>query len=264
MTELYAGIDIGSLTTKCTLIDPEGRIVAWDLRPTAPNASKAAQGTLTAVCAAAKIEQGDLSLLVSTGYGRNRLPFEAKSITEITCHAKGAARLVSGARTVIDIGGQDSKAIRIDELGKVGDFVMNDKCAAGTGRFLEVMARTLEVDLDQVGPLALEARSRIAVSSMCTVFAESEVVGLIANGHPTPDILAGICRSVADRVAAMAARIGVTPAVVMTGGVARNAGVVLALSEKLGHEVTPAPHAQLAGAYGAALFSMERNRSIND
>jgi len=192
---------------------------------------------------------------VSTGYGRNSVDFADKAITEITCHAAGAYFQDPAVRSVIDIGGQDSKAISMDDAGRVNDFVMNDKCAAGTGRFLEVMARALEVDLDAFGEMSLKADTPAAISSLCTVFAESEVISLIARGEKRENIIAGIHESIGSRVLAMAKRVGVTEPVMMTGGVAKNIGVVKALENRAGVSIKVSPNAQINGAIGAALLA---------
>jgi predicted CoA-substrate-specific enzyme activase len=193
---------------------------------------------------------------VSTGYGRNSVKFMDKAMTEIICHGAGAHYLNPRTRSVIDIGGQDSKAIVLDEKGKVKNFAMNDKCAAGTGRFLEVMARALEVDLDGFGALSLRAGDPSRISSLCTVFAESEVISLISKGEKRENIIAGIHESIAARIAAMTNRLRIAPLVVMTGGVAKNIGVVKALERKIGMAVEVSEYAQVNGAIGAALLAM--------
>jgi len=202
------------------------------------------------------IEKSDVRRVVSTGYGRNSVKFMDKAMTEIICHGAGAHYLNPRARSVIDIGGQDSKAIVLDEKGKVKNFAMNDKCAAGTGRFLEVMARALEVDLDGFGALSLRAGDPSRISSLCTVFAESEVISLISKGEKRENIIAGIHESIAARIAAMTNRLRIAPLVVMTGGVAKNIGVVKALERKIGMAVEVSEYAQVNGAIGAALLAM--------
>jgi predicted CoA-substrate-specific enzyme activase len=197
---------------------------------------------------------------VSTGYGRENVRNRTKAVTEITCHARGAHTLHPEARSVIDIGGQDSKAIALEPDGRVRRFEMNDKCAAGTGRFLEVMARTLEVDLKDFGPIALTARKPAAISSTCTVFAESEVISLLAQDMEVPEILAGLCLAIAQRVNSLASRVGMHPQVMMTGGVAKNAGVVKAIEEKVGYPVMVPDEPQTIGALGAALFARDLAR----
>lgn len=254
---IYAGIDIGSLSTETVLLDGNLATVAVNLILTGSSSVKAAANSYRAALEQAGLREGDIAFCVATGYGRNKAGFAHKQITEITCHARGARLLFPEVRTVIDIGGQDSKVIRINTDGSVSDFVMNDKCAAGTGRFLEVMARTLEVDLDELGPLALKTDEDLRVSSMCTVFAESEVVSLIGDGIPEPRIAWGVCRSVADRCAGLAERVGVVEPVVMTGGVAHNVGVVAALEKRLKIKLSIPPEPQLVGALGAACLAKE-------
>ena len=203
------------------------------------------------------MDVGQIGRVVATGYGRIAVPFASKKVTEITCHARGAYHLFPQTRTVIDIGGQDSKVIRLGKDGRVVDFVMNDKCAAGTGRFLEVMARALEVSLEDMGRLSDLARERLTISSMCTVFAESEVVSLIAEGHPKEDIIRGLHDAVSERVAGMAERVGLENGVTMTGGVAKNAGVVRSLEERLGVKISRPEEPQIVGALGAALIAAD-------
>jgi predicted CoA-substrate-specific enzyme activase len=193
--------------------------------------------------------------IVATGYGRKLVDFAHRSVTEITCHAAGVYFQNPAIRSVVDIGGQDSKAIALDGQGGVHDFAMNDKCAAGTGRFLEVMATALELELDAFGRLSLESDRPAVISSLCTVFAESEVISLIAKGERRENIIAGIHNAIAARVAAMANRIGLAAPVMMTGGVAQNKGVVRALAQRLGHELEISALAQVNGALGAALMA---------
>ncbi|MCU0845994.1 MAG: acyl-CoA dehydratase activase, partial [Spirochaetes bacterium] len=201
------------------------------------------------------IARSEVDRIVATGYGRNSVSFADSSITEITCHAAGAHYLNPRIRSIIDIGGQDSKTISVDDAGRVKDFAMNDKCAAGTGRFLEVMARALEVDLDEFGTLSLRSVNPSKISSLCTVFAESEVISLISKGEIRDNIIAGIHESIAARVVAMAKRVGVVPPIMMTGGVAKNRGVVDALEKKLGSPIEVSASAQENGAIGAAVLA---------
>ena len=249
---MYLGIDIGSLAAKGVLLDAAGGTAAWTVLPSGHDHRRAAEEVTRAVLAAAGAAPEALLATVGTGYGRASIPGGGRKVTEITCHARGAHALDARCRTVIDIGGQDSKVIRLDDRGRLADFAMNDRCAAGTGRFLEVMARTLEVPLEEMGAAALAATRAARISNVCTVFAESEVVGLIAGGETRPNIVRGLCRAIAERVGAMAARVGLAPPVMMTGGVALNRAVVAALEEKLGVPVDVPPHPQLAGALGAA------------
>lgn len=258
---LFAGIDVGSATAKCVLVDDAGSIRARIVAPSGGNLSAAAEKVLAAALEASGAARSDVAALVATGYGRENVPGKDKSVSEITCHARGAHSLHPEARSVIDIGGQDSKAIVLDSAGAVRKFEMNDKCAAGTGRFLEVMARTLEVPLADIGAQALKAKSPAKISSTCTVFAESEVISLLAQGESVERILAGLCLAVAQRVNSLASRAGVTVPIVMTGGVAKNIGVVRALEQVLGQSVTVPKEPQIMGALGAALLAAGTKRN---
>lgn len=226
--------------------------------PTGASNKKSAEKVKQDVLEKASIVAGDVNRVLATGYGREAIEFADTRVTEITCHAVGARHLFPEVRTVIDIGGQDSKVIRVDESGRVVNFAMNDKCAAGTGRFLEVMARALEVSLERMGEVSATATKDVTVSSMCTVFAESEVVGLVAQGYETADIVRGIHRAIASRAAALAGRVGVAPQVVMTGGVAKNMGVVAELSTKLKIHISVPDDPQIVGALGAALIAAKQ------
>jgi predicted CoA-substrate-specific enzyme activase len=247
------GIDIGSITAKAAILK-DGRVIAAKVSFTGYNATHAGKRIFDDILNEAGIKPGSLSKVVATGYGRNSVDFADKAVTEIICHATGAHFLNPEVRSVVDIGGQDSKAIVLDASGKVKDFAMNDKCAAGTGRFLEVMARALEVDLDKFGETSLRAQSPSHISSLCTVFAESEVISLIAKGETRENIIAGIHESVASRVAALANRVGVKKPIMMTGGVAKNIGIVKALEAKLG-PMEVFTEAQVNGAIGAAIIA---------
>jgi predicted CoA-substrate-specific enzyme activase len=252
----FGGVDLGSLTAKAVIIE-NGTIVCHTIIPAGYKSTETAQKVMEMCLSSAGLSLADIAFIVSTGYGRINVPFARKQITEITCHAKGANFIWSSARTVIDIGGQDSKAMAIDETGRVKDFVMNEKCAAGTGRFLEVMAHALEVDLDDFGRLSTTSDDPAKISSMCTVFAESEVISNIARGLPKQDIIAGIHDAITSRVASMARRVPITDDVVLTGGVSKNVGVVHALERNLGHTILTDELSQLAGALGAALLARE-------
>ncbi|HPQ67763.1 MAG TPA: acyl-CoA dehydratase activase [bacterium] len=260
--KFYAGIDIGSLSTETLLIDADRNVVASNIIPTGASSIKASQQSFSMALEQAGLAAEQIAFCVSTGYGRNKVSFAQAKVTEITCHARGAHVLHPDTQTVIDIGGQDSKAIRIDSHGAVINFLMNDKCAAGTGRFLEVMARALEVDLDELGPLALKSDKDLKVSSVCTVFAESEVVSLIGDGLATEHIAWGVCRSVADRTVSLAERVGVQAPILMTGGVARNVGVVRALEDRLGQTLVIPAEPQLVGALGAAHIACDRGGKL--
>jgi predicted CoA-substrate-specific enzyme activase len=249
-----AGIDIGSITAKAAIVE-DGKLLAAKVIFTGYNAELAGSKVYEEIVGETGLDKASIEKIVSTGYGRNSVKFADKSFTEIMAHAAGAHFLNPRIRSIIDIGGQDSKAILVDEKGKVKNFVMNDKCAAGTGRFLEVMARALEVNLDEFGAISLQSERPSKISSLCTVFAESEVISLIARGEKRQDIIAGIHESIAARVSSMIARIGVKEPVMVTGGVARNIGVVQALEKKLGIKIEVSPHAQVNGAIGAAFLA---------
>lgn len=254
-----AGIDSGSTSTDVVILDQSKKIVGTAIVPTGAGASSGAEKSLETALEAAGLRRDQLARTVSTGYGRSSLGSGTdQSITEITCHARGAFFLNPRVRTIIDIGGQDSKVIRIDGTGHVTNFVMNDKCAAGTGRFLEMMARTLGMSLEEMSRMGLTWRENITISSMCTVFAESEVVSLVAQNKAAADIVHGLNQSVAAKTAALAARLGAEGDYCMTGGVAKNAGVVSALEEKLGVPLFISDEAQLCGALGAALLALEQ------
>jgi len=250
-----AGIDIGSITTKAAVLK-NGKIIGTRVTFTGYNAELAGTTVFEDLLSFLHLNASDVAKVVSTGYGRNSMTSVDKAVTEIICHGAGAHYLNPHVRSIIDVGGQDSKAMVLDDEGKVRDFVMNDKCAAGTGRFLEVMARALEVDLDTFGDISLRAGQASKISSICTVFAESEVISLISKGEKRDNIIAGIHESVASRVSALARRIGVKEPLMMTGGVAKNVGVVRALEVKLGMYIEVSEYAQTNGAIGAAVIAM--------
>ena len=252
-----AGIDSGSTSTDVVILDQNRKIVSSIIIPTGGGAQLSAEKSLEQALAKAGIEREKIVRIVTTGYGRAYIDSGDESITEITCHAKGAHFLNPQVRTIIDIGGQDSKAIRIDENGAVQNFLMNDKCAAGTGRFLEMMSRTLGITLDNMSQMGLHWKENIVISSMCTVFAESEVVSLVAQNKALPDIIHGLNCSVASKVGALAGRLGKQGEYMMTGGVAKNQGIVKALEEKLAEPLYICEEAQICGALGAALFAMD-------
>ena len=254
---LYAGIDSGSTSTDVVIIDRDKNIIAQSILPTGAGAAAGADRALDEALAQAGLSRSDINATVTTGYGRTAIKLGDQSITEITCHAKGAYFLDPSVRTIIDIGGQDSKVIRLDENGNVTNFVMNDKCAAGTGRFLELMARTLEFSLDDMSRLGLEWKEDVTISSMCTVFAESEVVSLIAENRTPADIIHGLNRSVATKTCALCRRVGGEESYMMTGGVSKNRGVVSEIEKILGVKLHISDKAQLNGALGAALFALE-------
>jgi predicted CoA-substrate-specific enzyme activase len=257
MPKSFLGIDIGAASAKAVIIR-EGDMVARAVMETGPSVERVADSLLKQVLAASGLSAAGLNGVVATGYGRTAVRFADKKVTEITCHARGVNHLMPEARTVIDIGGQDSKAMRIDGQGRVTDFVMNDKCAAGTGRFLEVMARALEVPIDDLGSRSIAGRlNPCLISSLCTVFAESEVVFLRGEGRSPEDIAAGIHVAIAGRVATMISQMGLEEMAVLTGGVALNHGVVRALCDELQVSVRVPEQPQLTGALGAALMAAQ-------
>lgn len=251
---ITVGIDVGSITTKAAVVEG-GKLIADRVMLTGYNAQDAGTKVYEDIIAELRIEASAVEKIISTGYGRKNVAIADKAVTEITCHAVGAHYLNPAVRSIIDIGGQDSKSIVVDENGSVKDFAMNDKCAAGTGRFLEVMARALEVDINDFGGVSLKADTPAKISSLCTVFAESEVISLISKGEKRENIIAGIHESIAARVVAMAGRIGLSAPLMMTGGVAKNKGVVKALENKTGHSIEVSEKAQVTGAIGAALIA---------
>ncbi len=251
---LTVGIDVGSITAKAAVIK-NGVLLAGKVILTGYNAQNAGKNVFDSLLEEQGIAREAVNKIVATGYGRNSVDFADRVHTEITCHAVGAKFQDCTVRSVIDIGGQDSKAISMDREGRISDFAMNDKCAAGTGRFLEVMAQALEVDLDAFGEMSCRSDAPAAISSLCTVFAESEVISLIAHGEKRENIIAGIHESIGLRVMAMAKRVGIRAPIMMTGGVAKNTGVVKALEEKGGISIVVSPNAQINGAIGAALLA---------
>lgn len=252
------GIDSGSTSTNAVIMDGDHKIVASAVVRTGAKSGESAQRILDEVLSEAGLKREDISWIVSTGYGRVSIPFADENVTEISCHGRGAHYFNPAVRTILDIGGQDSKAIRLNEKGEVADFVMNDKCAAGTGRFLEMIARSLEVDVDELGSIALQSKEDIEITSMCSVFAESEVISLIANNREKTDIANGICRAVANKSYSLLKRVGLEAEFMMTGGVAKNAGVVRAVEEKLGTKLYICPEPEIVGAAGAALYALDK------
>ena len=254
---IVMGIDSGSTSTNAVLLNEKKEILASAVLRTGAKSGDSADRVRTMVLEKANLTPDDVTLVVSTGYGRVSIPFADKDVTEISCHAKGAHFLNPKIRTILDIGGQDSKAIHLDENGNVKDFVMNDKCAAGTGRFLEMMARTLEIPIEELGPLSLKSTESLTISSMCTVFAESEVISLIAQNKEPADIAHGIHEAIVSRAMSLIKRVGAEPGFMMTGGVAKNEGVVDVLTKRLEAPVWRYEEPEIVGALGAALFGLE-------
>ncbi len=252
----FAGVDIGSLTAKSVIV-LDGKIAGYGIIPTEISSEENGHIVLQKALESAGLEREDLSYIVATGYGRISAPYANKTVTEITCHAKGAHYIHPETRTIIDMGGQDCKAIRLDSDGNVVDFAMNDKCAAGTGRFLEVIANVFKVKLDDLGPLALSAKEIVPMSSTCTVFAESETISLVARGEKPENILKGIHFAISNRVAGMLSRVGIEDDVFFSGGVAKNVGMKAALEDVLKAKIYVETKfdPQLTGALGAALIA---------
>ncbi len=257
MSAIYTlGIDVGSTASKCIILKDGEEIVAKSLVDVGTGTT-GPQRAIEAVLAEAGMKKEDIHYTLATGYGRNSLTgFADKQMSELSCHAKGACFLFPNVHTVIDIGGQDVKVLHI-ENGAMVNFQMNDKCAAGTGRFLDVMARVLEVKVEDLGRLGAMSTKEVGISSTCTVFAESEVISQLAMGTNKCDIIDGIHRSVAGRVTGLAHRVGIIPDVVMTGGVAQNSGIVNALQKQLGCKIHTSPLTQYNGALGAALYAYQ-------
>ena len=258
-TRFFAGIDSGSTSTNAVVIDDRGKLIADIVVRTGAKAGESAERAYREVIERAGLSPADIVRTVATGYGRVSIPFADENVTEISCHGRGAHYFNPRVRTILDIGGQDSKAIHVNAAGEVTDFAMNDKCAAGTGRFLEMIARSLEMSLDDLGPAALASTKRLEITSMCSVFAESEVISLIANNEEKTDIAAGVCRAVAGKSHSLMRRVGLEGAFMMTGGVAKNPGVVHAVEELIGEKLFICPKPEIVGATGAALLAMEQS-----
>lgn len=250
-----AGVDIGSTMTK-VVIQNELVLVPM-MGPTGTEYRKLAYKVMEEALDKANLALDDITYIVATGYGRMSVPFADRQISEISCHARGARSLFPSVRTVIDIGGQDSKAIKLGAQGKVANFVMNDKCAAGTGRFLEVLADSLGVKLEDLGEISLRSERLVKISSICTVFAEHEVIGHVAEGARIEDVLAGVHDALASRIYFMAERLKIEPDVVLTGGGAKNIGIRKAMEKKLDYPILVPPEPLLTGAIGAALLARE-------
>lgn len=256
--DLVAGIDSGSTSTNVVIMNKDRKILSYSIVRTGAKSQNGAENAMREALNKLSIGRDKLSKIISTGYGRVSIPFADEEVTEITCHGKAAYFLNNSVRTIIDIGGQDSKVIKLDDKGNVVDFAMNDKCAAGTGRFLEMMSRALEVPLEEMGDSSLNWTVDIDITSMCTVFAESEVVSLIAQNKEIADIIHGLNKSVAAKTASLVNRVGKKDSFMMTGGVAKNIGVVNCLEEKLGEKIFVPEEPQIVGAIGAALIALEK------
>jgi predicted CoA-substrate-specific enzyme activase len=255
---ITAGTDIGSLSVESVIFEWERGMFGYSIVLTGPDSRKSSEDSLEQALGSAKVQRADLAYIIATGCGRGISGFANESITEITCLGRGVHHLFPDCRTIIDIGGQDTKVINIDAKGRVIGFDMNDKCAAGTGRFLEVMAMALNVNLQEMGERSLRFREDIEISSLCTVFAESEVVSLVSEGREVEDILHALSKAVADRTVSLLERVRPAGKIAMTGGVAKNVGVVRAIEERLGQSMMVYHEPQIVGALGAALIASER------
>ena len=267
MTDYFAGIDIGSTMTKAVIL--EDGVIASVIGPTGPEQRRLANKVMEEALCKAGLPFDAMTYIVSTGYGRINVPFADKQVTEISCHARGVSSFFPQARTIVDIGGQDSKAITIDHHGRVTNFIMNDKCAAGSGRFIEVIADTVGLKLEQMGDLSLQSTHPAQISSICTIWAQQELASRLAEGVPIPDLIAGVHRSLADRVARMVKRLKLQQEVILTGGGGKNKGLVHALSLQLDCEILVPQEPLITGALGAALLgkdlyekSLNKNRPL--
>ncbi|OPY12864.1 MAG: R-phenyllactate dehydratase activator [Syntrophus sp. PtaB.Bin001] len=264
MAEYFAGIDIGSTMTKAVILSDN--ILAAAIGPTGAEQRRLANKVMEEALQRAGLPFEAITYVVSTGYGRVNVPFADRQITEITCHARGISYLFPEVRTVIDVGGQDSKAIRIDGKGHPQNFIMNDKCAAGSGRFIEIIADTLGIPLDEVGDISLKSTHPATISNICTIWAQQEVAASLAQGVTVPDLLAGVHISLADRISRMARRLGVEKPVALTGGGAKNVGLISALKEFLDKDLLIPDNPLITGALGAALLgrdTVEKARANN-
>ncbi|MEX2046762.1 MAG: acyl-CoA dehydratase activase [Chloroflexota bacterium] len=258
-----AGVDVGSTQTKATIVDEAGRIVARALTDTGAYLVRAAERAYERALTEAGIARDDVGYVVGTGYGRFNVAFGDTQVTEISCHAKGAWALFPNTRTVIDIGGQDTKAISVSDRGEVLDFAMNDKCAAGSGRFLTNSAEAVGMDVSEIGERSLLAKQPVRLSTVCTVFVESDILSYLAQGKKVEDILAGVHAAIAARTVALVRRVGATQEITFTGGVSRNGGMVRGLEEKLATRINVSPDSHFTGAIGAAIHALERMRAAS-
>ncbi len=261
---LVAGVDVGSTQTKAIIVNENAEIVARGIVNTGANVVKAAEKAFQTARSTAKLEEWDVSYTVGTGYGRYKVLFGDAQITEISCHARGASFLFPNTKTILDIGGQDTKGIRINEKGEVIDFCMNDKCAAGTGRFLAAAADVMGITLDELGDVALQSNNPLRITNVCTVFVETEIMNHLSKGKKGEDILAGVHQSIAARSVSLLRRVGLEQEITFTGGVSKNKGMIKSLEEKLGLHINVNDDSQFIGAIGAALFALDRAKARHD
>lgn len=253
-----AGVDVGSTQTKAVIIDESRKIVGRALIDTGANVVLAAENAFEQALESSRLEDDEVEYVIGTGYGRYRVTFGNAQVTEISCHGRGASHMFPGTRTVVDMGGQDTKAIRVGPSGEILDFCMNDKCAAGTGRFLGAAASALGIPLGELGATALRSSKPVRISTTCTVFAESEVLAWLGKGKKIEDILWGVHQSIATRSAGLMRRVGVEEQITFTGGVTKNVAMIKALEERLGSRVNVSEESHFMGALGAALFAFDR------
>ncbi|MBT3226903.1 MAG: 2-hydroxyglutaryl-CoA dehydratase [Deltaproteobacteria bacterium] len=255
---IVAGCDVGSLSAEAVILNNES-IVAYDIIRVRPRPEQSAEDVMGTALSKSGLSYDDIDFCVSTGYGRENIPFAQGNVSEISCHGKGAQWLIPSVRTIIDVGGQDCKAITVDENGDLVNFLMNDKCASGTGRFLEGVSKTLGISLEELAALSLKGEKELLITSVCSVFAETEALSLINEGETLSDVAAGISLAMAKRINSLVKRIGIKNDVCFTGGVAKNPGVVKAIEKILDVNVINLPEdPQIIGALGAALFARER------
>jgi (R)-2-hydroxyacyl-CoA dehydratese activating ATPase len=253
-----AGVDVGSTQTKAAVIDESRNVVARALLDTGANVTLAAQRAFEVALQEGGVSDEEVEYVVGTGYGRYKVTFGDTQVTEISCHGRGAVHMFPGTRTVVDMGGQDTKAISVSESGEIHDFCMNDKCAAGTGRFLGAAASALDIPLPELGARALQAQKPVKISTTCTVFAESEILSWLGKGKKIEDILLGVHQSMVKRSVNLMRRVGISEQVTFTGGVALNIGIVTELEHALGFKVNVGDDSHYMGAIGAALFALDR------
>lgn len=251
------GVDVGSTQTKAVIVDDDGTIVGRSLIETGADVTKAAEVAYQLALAESIAEDADVGYVIGTGYGRYKVTFGDRQVTEISCHGRGAAQMFPGTKTVLDMGGQDSKAIRIQPNGEIVDFCMNDKCAAGTGRFLGAASDALEIPLDDLGPTALNSEKPVRISTTCTVFAEAEVLSWLGKGKKIEDILWGVHQSIAARSFGLLRRVGIEDEITFSGGVALNVGMIKAMEEKLERSLNVSGESHYMGALGAALYALD-------
>ena len=252
-----AGVDVGSTQTKAVIIDESRKIVSRSLIDTGANVVAAAENSYAEALKGGKILEDEIEYIIGTGYGRYRVTFGNSQVTEISCHGRGAVHLFPDTRTVIDMGGQDTKAIAVNAEGEIVDFCMNDKCAAGTGRFLQAAAAALDIPLDDLGPLSLQGQKPVKISTTCTVFAESEVLAWIGKGKKIEDVLWGVHQSIATRSVGLLRRVGIEDEITFTGGVSLNEGMVKAIEERLERRLNLSADSHYTGALGAAMFALD-------